>query len=74
MIDPELDKVVEQKILTPVQFSEWAPPIVLVLKSNKKNVRICRDFKRTFNLGAITKHASYRSTGKYMNYPRFSVG
>ena len=45
MVDAELDRLMEQGILTPVQFAEWAAPIVLVLKSNKKSVRICGDFK-----------------------------
>ena len=49
MVDAELDKLVEQGILTPVQFSEWAAPIVPVLKSDKKYVRICGDFKQTVN-------------------------
>ena len=53
MVDAELDKLVEQEILTPVQFSEWAAPMVLVLKNDKKHVRICGDFKQTVN------HASH---------------
>ena len=49
LVDAELDRLVEQGILSPVQFAEWAAPIVPVLKSDKKSVRICGDFKRTVN-------------------------
>ena len=49
MVDAELDKLVEQGILISVQFSEWAAPIVPVLKSDEKHVRIRGDFKQTVN-------------------------
>ena len=43
LVDAELDRLVEQGALSPVQFTEWAAPIVPVLKSDKKSVRICGD-------------------------------
>ena len=49
MVEAELDRLVEQGILTPVQFADWADPIVPVLKSDKKSVKICGDFKKTVN-------------------------
>ena len=36
-------------MLKPVQFANWATPIVPVLKSDKKSVRICGDFLVTVN-------------------------
>lgn len=50
--EAELDRVVKDGILEPVQFAEWAAPIVPMLKSDEKSVRICRDFKVTVNKSA----------------------
>ena len=49
LVNKEIDQLVQQGILTPVTFSDWAAPIVPMLKSDKKSVRICEDFKPTFN-------------------------
>ena len=35
LVNKELDRLVDQGILTPVQFADWAAPIVPVLKSDK---------------------------------------
>ena len=35
--------------LEPVEMSEWASPIVPVVKPDKKSVHICGDFKHTVN-------------------------
>ena len=50
-IEEELDKLVKQEILEPVSFSDWATPIVPVLKPDR-SVRICGDFKVTINTAA----------------------
>ena len=48
-MEEELNQLVKQGIIEPVQSSDWATPIVVVLKSDKKNIRICGDFKLTVN-------------------------
>ena len=52
LVDKELDHLVEEGILEPVTYAEWAAPIVPVLKPDKKTVRICGDFKKTINRAA----------------------
>ena len=49
MVEKELDRLVSEGILEPVQYADWASPIVPVLKSDKKSMRICGDFKQTIN-------------------------
>ena len=48
-VDAELDRLVEQKIIEPITFSDWAAPIVIVIKSDKSSTRKCGDFKVTVN-------------------------
>lgn len=47
-VTQELDRLVSQGVLSPVTHSEWATPIVPVLKKDG-TVRICGDFKVTLN-------------------------
>ena len=47
-IEEQLSKMEKEGIIKPVAYSEWAAPIVPVLKSDK-SVRICGDFKVTIN-------------------------
>ena len=49
-IDAELLSLDESNILSKVDWSDWATPIVLVIKKEKSGgVRICGDFKVTIN-------------------------
>ena len=48
-VEDELERLVELGVLEPVQFAEWAAPIVLCMKSDKSSIRICGDFKITIN-------------------------
>ncbi|CAB0003680.1 unnamed protein product [Nesidiocoris tenuis] len=45
----ELDRLVANGILEPVDYSPWGSPIVPVLKKDGKSMRICGDFKATVN-------------------------
>ncbi|XP_045477956.1 uncharacterized protein K02A2.6-like [Harmonia axyridis] len=47
-VEKEIDRLVEENILTPVDYSDYATPIVPVLKSNG-SVRICGDYSVTLN-------------------------
>ena len=47
-VEIELDRLVENGILSKIQTSDWATPIVPVIKKDG-SVRICADFKVTVN-------------------------
>ena len=48
-VEQELDRLQKEGVLEPVELSEWAAPIVAVLKADRTNVRICGDFRVTVN-------------------------
>ncbi|XP_055623231.1 uncharacterized protein K02A2.6-like [Toxorhynchites rutilus septentrionalis] len=47
-VDRELDRLEKLDIITPVDYSEWAAPIVVVRKSNG-SIRICGDYSTGLN-------------------------
>ena len=47
-IENELDCLLSQSVIEPVQFSKWAAPIVPVVKGDG-TVHICGDYKLTVN-------------------------
>ena len=46
-VEEELEHLVSEGIIEPVQFADWAAPIVPVVKSDGKSIQICGDFKLT---------------------------
>ena len=50
-VEQELDRLERDDIIQPVEFSEWAAPIVPVVKTDG-SIRICGDYKVTVNQAA----------------------
>ena len=48
-VEEELERLMSEGIIESVQFADWAAPIVTVVKSDEKSLRICGDFKLTVN-------------------------
>ena len=48
-VEEELKRLVKEDTLEPIEHSYWAAPIVPVLKSDRKTVRVCGDFRLTVN-------------------------
>ena len=53
-IEKELDRLQALGVITKVKFSEWAVPIVPVVK-NDKSIRLCGDYKLTINAASDTE-------------------
>ena len=50
-VEKELERLQALVVIQPVRFSDWAAPIVPVMKGNGR-VRICGDYKVTINRAA----------------------
>ena len=48
-VEEELERLAADGIIEPVAHSEWVTPIVAVLKSDQKTVRLCGDFCMAVN-------------------------
>ncbi|XP_065074578.1 uncharacterized protein K02A2.6-like [Ochlerotatus camptorhynchus] len=55
LVDAELTRLQSLGIITPIDFSEWATPIVAVRKPNGK-VRICADYSTGLNEALEANH------------------
>ena len=55
-VEQELARLQDDGMISPVRFSDWAAPIVPVVKNNG-TIRICGDYKVTANL--VAKQDSY---------------
>ena len=47
-VDVEIDRLLAEKIIEPVEISEWAAPVVPILKKDV-TIRLCGDYKVTVN-------------------------
>lgn len=54
-VEEEIEKLVQQDILEPVAYSDWATPLVVVCKKDG-SIRLCGDYRSTVNL-ALKKNA-----------------
>ena len=54
-IDAELDRLLKEEIITKVDYSDWATPIVAVQKKDG-SVRLCADFSTGLNDALETNH------------------
>ena len=48
-VEQELERLTKEGIIEPIQFADWAAPIVPVMKKDGTSLRICGDFKVTVN-------------------------
>ena len=48
-VEEELEHLEKEGIIEPVQFAEWAAPIVPVIKSDHVSIHLCGNFKQTVN-------------------------
>ena len=48
-VEQEFKNLQAAGIIEPIKFSEWAAPVVLVLKRDKQSIRLCGDYRLIVN-------------------------
>ena len=78
-IETELDRLVKEGTIEPVEFSEWATPIVPIVKEDG-TIRICGDYKQTINQVAQLDNYSipkiedlYATLGEGMEFTKLDL-
>nr|VZI49984.1 unnamed protein product [Spirometra erinaceieuropaei] len=73
-VEEELDRLQKADIIEPGQYSEWAAPIIPVLKTDG-SVRICSDYKLTINSATkLNPYPLLRIEDLYRITPNDSTG
>ncbi|XP_043197488.1 uncharacterized protein K02A2.6-like [Amphibalanus amphitrite] len=49
LVEDEINRQVQKGVLEPVSHSEWAAPVVTIVKPDKKSVRLCGSYDLTVN-------------------------
>jgi hypothetical protein len=53
-VDAELQRLQDIGVLRPIKHSVWAAPLVQLIKSDMKSVRLCGDYRATINKHLVT--------------------
>lgn len=49
LVEDEINRQVQKGVLKPITHSEWAAPVVTIVKPDKKSVRLCGSYDLTVN-------------------------
>lgn len=59
-VGEEINRLLQDKIISPVKYSGWAAVVVPILKPDS-SIRFCGDYKLTVNIGTVSNTKSGRS-------------
>ncbi|XP_055920751.1 uncharacterized protein K02A2.6-like [Eupeodes corollae] len=63
LVEAELQRLQDTNVISPVNYSEWAAPIVVIRKSNG-SIRICADFSRKSSVPSAIARGYFRKAGQ----------